>query len=72
MMSDYEHLKCECGGTIGNVNRDTFKCLLCGKEFRIALLQYDWLAINDKTGWMFPMKKKKSQLKEEEAVIRHV
>ena len=54
---NYEHLKCFCGGTIAMFNRVNFVCDVCGTEFSLCKLDYDVLKINDKTGWIFPMKK---------------
>lgn len=68
---DYETLKCnECGGTIGiydlltchglrvEYSNSTPICDRCGKEFNLYELPYDYLEINDKTGWIFPVKKR--------------
>lgn len=51
-----EHLKCSCGGTIAMFNRKDFVCDMCGTEFPLHKCDYDVLKINDKTGWIFPMK----------------
>lgn len=53
---DYKHIKCECGGTIGMYNRNTFNCEKCNKEYQLYKLDYDVCLTNDKTGWIFPMK----------------
>ena len=53
---DYEFIRCSCGGIIGMYNRDTFNCEQCGEEFQLYKLDYDTCSINDKTGWVFPMK----------------
>lgn len=56
---DYKHIYCECGGIIGMWNsRKGFACEKCNKEYSLWKLNFDWLALNDKTGWQFPMKKK--------------
>lgn len=55
--SDYEHLRCKCGGVIGMYRKGEYTCANCGKEFNMAL-KCDWLAQNQKTGWIFPMIKK--------------
>lgn len=52
----YEHIRCECGGIIGMYNRSTFNCEQCDKEFQLYKLDYDTCLINDKTGWIFPVK----------------
>ena len=53
---DYEHLQCNCGGTIGMFDRNNFTCNQCGKRFALYRLQYDRLMINNQTGWIFPVK----------------
>lgn len=58
---DYEHLRCECGGIIGAYNRDNyFTCEKCDKVFKVYQLDYDYLKINDKTGWIFPVVNKEA------------
>lgn len=57
---DYEHVKCECGGIIGAYDRENFTCEKCGKEFKLYQLDYDYLKINDKTGWIFPVSNKEA------------
>ena len=52
---NYKHIYCECGGTIGMYDRETFTCETCRKEFELHRMDYDQLLINDKTGWIFPM-----------------
>lgn len=72
---DYETLKCDdCGGTIGIYDRLICKllnveyycnkpiCGRCGKEFNLYQLAYDYIEINDKTGWAFPVISKEKQL----------
>lgn len=57
-MKGYKHIKCKCGGIIGMYNRNTYNCERCGMEFQLYKLDYDICLPNDKTGWIFPMKKK--------------
>lgn len=54
---DYEFLRCGCGGIIGMYNRFLEACICdkCGKEFKLHEVPYDYLKINDKTGWIFPV-----------------
>lgn len=65
---NYETLKCDnCGGTIGiydlltryRLGVDRYSCNpicdRCGKEFKLYELSYDYLELNDKTGWIFPV-----------------
>lgn len=54
---DYEYVKCGCGGIIAMYNRSLEVCICekCGKEFKLYKLPYDYLKINDKTGWIFPV-----------------
>lgn len=55
----YEHLKCDCGGIIGAHDRDDyFTCEKCDKVFKAYQLDYDCLAVNAETGWMFPMNRR--------------
>ncbi len=55
---EYTHLKCKCGGIIGMYDRENFTCKKCGKVLKSIYGKCDWLAINEKTGWQFPMIKK--------------
>lgn len=68
MIPNYETLKCDnCGGTIGIYDRLTCHnlgveysvdipiCDHCGKNFKLYKLEYDYLYVNDKTGWIFPI-----------------
>ena len=55
-MKDYKHIRCECGGTIGMYNRNTFNCERCNKEFQLYKLDYDVCWTNNKTGLIFPIK----------------
>lgn len=61
---DYEHIRCdECNGTIGFYDRKFIPtCERCGKVFKLYQLTYNRLMINDKTGWIFPVKDKKEVL----------
>ena len=58
---EYAHMKCKCGGIIGMRDKEKFSCGRCGKIHYIGHTgnEYDELMINDKTGWVFPMVKKK-------------
>ena len=62
-MKDYSHIKCSCGGIIGMYNRSTFNCERCNMEFQLHKLDYDVCLPNDKTGWLFPMKRKDDDMK---------
>ena len=56
---DYEHITCDsCDGVIGMYDREHFECDKCGKQFATALIKYDRLLINHKTGWIFPVNNK--------------
>lgn len=55
-MKDYKHIRCSCGGIIGMYNRNTFNCEQCNTEYQLYKLDYDVCKINDKTGWIFPVK----------------
>ena len=57
-MDDYKHIKCNCGGIIGVYNRRTFTCERCNTEYQLTVFDYDICFSNEKTGWVFPMKKK--------------
>lgn len=57
-MKGCNYIKCNCGGIIGMYNGNTFNCERCGKEFQIYDLSYDVCFSNNKTGWLFPMKRK--------------
>lgn len=54
---DYEHVKCGCGGIIAMYDRyhDACVCDVCGKGYKLWEIPYDYLKINDKTGWIFPV-----------------
>lgn len=58
---EYAHMKCKCGGIIGMRDEENFSCDRCGKIHYIGHTgnEYDELMVNDKTGWIFPMIKKK-------------
>ena len=60
-MVNYQHVRCQCGGIIGMYNRETFNCRQCGKEYKIYKLDYDTCLVNDKTGWVFPVKYKEDK-----------
>lgn len=51
----YEHVRCECGGIIGAYDRENFTCEQCGERYSVYQLNYDYIFINGKTGWMFPV-----------------
>ena len=55
---DYNHMYCDCGGIIGMYDREIFTCSSCGKQFKLYQLDYSELKINDKTGWIFPIRYK--------------
>ena len=54
---DYEHVHCGCGGIIWLYDRYHNACLcdVCGRGFKLSDISYDYLKINDKTGWIFPV-----------------
>lgn len=52
----YIHIFCECGGIIGMRNEEKFTCDKCGQVNLLHKINYDILPINNKTGWVFPMK----------------
>lgn len=58
---EYEYLRCSCDGIIGCYDRDNFTFDKCNKEYALYTLIYDYLGINDKTGWIFPMRSKKDK-----------
>lgn len=56
---DYKHCRCGCGGIIGQYSKTKgFTCERCNKEYQLSELNFDWIALNEKTGWLFPMLKK--------------
>lgn len=55
---DFSYLHCTCGGIIGMYNRENFACGSCDKPFKLYECDYSVLKINDKTGWIFPVKYK--------------
>lgn len=58
----YKHCICKCGGIIGQYSKvEGFTCKKCDKEYQLSELKFDWIALNEKTGWMFPMQRKKEQ-----------
>lgn len=59
MEMNYEHCRCKCGGIIGQYSKAKgFNCERCNKEYQLSDLNFDWIALNEKTGWLFPMLKK--------------
>lgn len=55
---NYKHCRCVCGGIIGQYSKAKgFTCEKCNKEYQISELKFDWLALNEKTGRIFPMQK---------------
>lgn len=60
---EYTHMKCECGGIIGMYDTGPFTCERCGKVHFIGNQggKWDILLTNDKTGWIFPMIKRKDK-----------
>ena len=58
---DYEHVRCNCGGVIATWDRKTFTCDICAKEFELYRLTYDRVYMNDRTGWMFPVRLKEDE-----------
>lgn len=56
---DYKHCRCGCGGIIGQYSKTSgFICEKCNKEYQLSELKYDWIALDEKTGWLFPILKK--------------
>ena len=54
----FQLIRFQCGGIIGQYSKeDGFICGQCQKEFLLYKIEYDRLFINNKTGWLFPMKK---------------
>lgn len=59
MEMDYKHCRCGCGGIIGQYSKTSgFICEKCNKKYQLSELKFDWIASNEKTGWLFPMLKK--------------
>ena len=58
-IEDYDHVKCNCNGIIGlfDRRREIYTCERCGRKYLLTDLDYDNFMVNDKTGWIFPMKK---------------
>lgn len=53
------YIKCECGGTMYDPTggkSNCFRCDRCGKRVLTYKLDYDEIYVNDKTGWIFPVK----------------
>lgn len=58
-MPYYKHIFCECGGIIGMWDkRKGFVCDKCQKEYALHELKFDWLLVNEKTGWQFPVQER--------------
>lgn len=55
---DYDHIKCDCGGIVGMRNREDFTCDKCGKYFDLIKICYDRWIVDDKTGYIFPVRLK--------------
>lgn len=57
---DYTHIFCPCGGIIGDESGKAdvgmICCNRCGKVYPIWKLDYDQILVNDKTGWIFPVR----------------
>ena len=59
---DYKHCRCGCGGIIGQYSKTKgFTCEKCNKEYQLLELNFDQIALNEKTGWLFPMLKKEGK-----------
>ena len=59
---DYKHCNCGCGGIIGQYSKASgFICKKCNKEYQLSELNFDQIALNEKTGWLFPMLKKEGK-----------
>lgn len=58
----YTHIFCSCGGIIGDesgkADVDMIRCLNCGKVYPIWKLDYDSICRNEKTNWIYPVKRK--------------
>lgn len=59
---DYTHIFCSCGGIIGDesgkADVDMIRCLNCGKVYPIWKLDYDIIYRNEKTNWIYPVKRR--------------
>lgn len=59
---NYTHIFCSCGGIIGDesgkADVDMIRCLNCGKVYPIWKLDYDIIYRNEKTNWIYPVKRK--------------
>jgi hypothetical protein len=56
---DFNYLYCNsCGGIVGIYDRENLTCGCCGKQFKLYECDYSELKINDKTGWIFPVRYK--------------
>ena len=48
---DYKHCRCGCGGIIDQYSKvKGFTCERCNKEYQLSELNFDWIALNEKTG----------------------
>ena len=56
---NYDFIRCKCGGFIRSTHKQIFECDRCGDEVSLYQLEYDRLLINNKTGWIFPVKDRK-------------
>ena len=57
-LPDYEHIHCRCGGVLGSKTGDVddIRCDRCNKVYPIWKLNFDAMYVNDKTGWVFPVR----------------
>ena len=59
---NYAHIFCSCGGIIGNESGKAdgvmIRCLSCDKVCPIWKLDYDLIYRNEKTNWIYPVKRK--------------
>lgn len=59
---NYAYIFCSCGGIIGNESGKAdgvmIRCLSCGKVYPIWKLDYDLIYRNEKTNWIYPVKKR--------------
>lgn len=59
-LPDYEHIHCRCGGVLGSKTGDVhmIRCNRCGKVYSIWKLDYDIIYRNEKTNWIYPVKRR--------------
>lgn len=65
--NDYAPMHCSCGGTLYDKSggKDQhFTCIRCGKTYPKWKLEYDQIGVNQMTGWIFPMVKRKEEVSE--------